>query len=142
MKRYSFVVDTNQYAGNFEREMAYYMTGLELAPLPGGIQWLQDLVTDTVFDDEFHDRYMDYRYGEHGPAAVEIAETPRLKGPQGPPYNSVAIYLREVPPDDVLEVLKRRAYRFAELQQVKGYQIEILGFRLLTETSRTTTKAI
>lgn len=54
MKYYALVVDTDQYAGNFEREMASYCTGLEF---PRGAEYITDEVEnaewweDNTYDD-------------------------------------------------------------------------------------------
>lgn len=122
------VVDTGQYAGNFEREMVAFMTGqvgecqvgqAEAADAREDLQnldWL-DSHTVQVADDNQCER----------PAS--IWRTPAHLLPEGArpyEYNSVAYFVDEAPPRAVLDELIQRAKDFCA-----EHGIVFLGTRLL-----------
>jgi hypothetical protein len=155
-KYYAFVIDTDSYAGNFERQLALYITGVEVEYMHGGMEWLTELAAKEVdelpkeviedvfgrsefgpFDDQLHDVVNDT--GAH--TYVEIFESPGSHSN----YNSVAIYLDEQPDQKLVKLMKQRAKAFLSIKKPKGddgsepEKFKILGFRVLElkSTSRT-----
>ena len=145
-----FVIVTNLYAGNFEREMTAYMTGqlgdcgvggeeAEIARAeldPDVLEWLDDCHLQ-VADDHGNDR----------PCSIWPPVPDAY--PESGVYSAVAVFLNEVPTPDVVAVLKARALRFAEMYRLgtathsqrvfstgqfahfTGEPMSILGFELI-----------
>jgi hypothetical protein len=150
--KYTLAVDTTQYSGNFEREMAFFMTGQQVEYMPGGLDWLEKAVeADPAPDLDI----LDYRHGEHGDTFVTIVETPgtvpdgfrngkKVKMAQS--YQSVGLFLNRKPKTSELEALKERALKFVKLgKMMEGaskYRVEITGFRLLTLKSDESGEAV
>jgi len=198
--QFLFVIDTDKYAGNFERQMCGYVTGqvgecgvgmkeAETArkQIPNIVTKLEEIVTN-VPDDHGCNRpvsifstpgwfnhgmgghfregsetqaLLDYRremqkyyrdqikltrsviVGTGGWTAKgkkesiakyqsKIDEAMALtKVHKYPAYNSVAIYFNKVPDKELIDAMKKRAYKFASKKRIK-----IKKFRLLKEQSK------
>jgi len=121
-----FLVDTNDYAGNFEREMVAFMTGrvgecgagekqaeqaeqaLELHP--DEQDWLETYVTSGPDD-----------HGCSRPASIWASPDDQM--------NTVALLLGAAPPANVVAFLKQRAALFTN--DTPGRALEVVGFRLV-----------
>lgn len=143
------IIDTNKYAGNFEREMCAYCTG-SLGDCGVGSEEADEFEKDGNNSDMFSD-YIAQVPDEHGcfrPANIE--PTPgwvndgmgdnqplnsKTKGwkDKYPAYLSVGIYFEKVPPKGHIELLKQRAFQFA-----KRNNIEIAAFRFIKEETNVT----
>lgn len=128
-----FVIDTNKYAGNFEREMCAHITG-QIGECEVGREFVEDL--SIKFDNvkQVADDSHCYR-----PASIYEDENGV--------YNSVAIYFDSEPTQEQIDFMKERAKNFgqARLGKDKWYKvddIEILGFRLVIEEVTTTSKDV
>jgi hypothetical protein len=154
--QWSFVVDTDQYAGNFERELGAYVIGavddhgdesvahyLEkfdgATPPSKKLTQLSDMRIADPGDDGIHR------------SPVDLAPTPgwsndghgnayRVKGNgkyrfKYPSYQSVAIFLVRKPIEEETALLTKRAQEFEHLTRRKawGSQPKILGCRLVEE---------
>lgn len=152
MNYYALVVDTNMYAGNFEREMTTFCTG---QTFPRGELYLED---DTPHSDWWASNSHDHWDGDEDsyPEACSIWPTPNWfndgygnqtelepgsERPKKsyPAYNSVAMFCSEIPPLDVINAVKERANRFFDKYKEfdkyglkEGEVLEIRGFRLIT----------
>lgn len=148
---FAFVIDTEEYAGNFERQLCAFITGvigecgvgqeeanlfLQSQGLPK-LHPFQDCVTEVA--DE---------HGCHRPVAIwptpgwysSLSER-RLheRDPEtkcSPVYNSVAIFFSEEPSEEQIVLMRERAIAYcAEPQKFSGKflppRITITGFRLL-----------
>lgn len=155
--RWSFVVDTDQYAGNFERQLCAYVIGtvdeygesqaefyldsFESAMGYMGLAALKELSDCRVADPgddgiclapmdlaPTPDRYNEGK-GEHYLAPLGIAY-------QEPAYHSVAIFLQREPTQDEITILTQRAKEFELLPKIKDWDSrpKILGCRLVSET--------
>ncbi|RLF56941.1 MAG: hypothetical protein DRN27_08755 [Thermoplasmata archaeon] len=115
MNYYSFVVDTDSYAGNFEREMTAYVTGV-LGDCEVGLD------ESVLFHDEMDldlDELMYQKPNEQGtlrPCAIENTGIEI--------YGGVAIYFYE-DPCAYLDMLKERSLEYA-----KKNNIQIFSFRV------------
>lgn len=123
-----FVVDTDKYAGNFEREMTAHITGLLGDCGVGG-----EFTEGPIFDENFIDFYSDDN-GCYRPCEIFLGE----KGEN----NSVAIFLSRMPTDAEINFMKTRAYEFPDVYLQKSRmkeflsekgKMKILGFRLIFE---------
>ncbi len=124
-EHYLFIVDTNSYAGNFERDMCAYMTGqVGDCGVGGGCA--------KVYQDEETEEFNNVIHvpDEHGCSRpVTMWDSPNGD------YNSVAIYFDPTHPPtaDQIALLRLRAYRFltASKAEFDSRPTEILGFRLV-----------
>lgn len=141
----AFVVDTDTYAGNFEREMVAFMSGRvgecgvgsedaarAHASLPEAVlKWCETHVTQQP--DE---------HGCYRPASIMV--TPgwhysRGKPRRGEPKRgqsqvclSVAMWLSEEPPQDVMAHLKERAIAYSKDPGEYVKPMTVTGFRMVT----------
>ena len=128
-KRYLFVIDTSEYAGNFSRELCAYVTGMWDNETQGDYE--SDLFHEEVEGNPFED-IVDYEYGEFGtePQCLELSP------PRYDKNNSVGIYMNQRPSDELIELLKERTKKWAK-EGISGYKPKIKGFRLITKTTIT-----
>ncbi len=129
-----FVVDTNSYAGNFERKLCVHLTGWcdqeknfgfkEKSGVKDEIvSWIDDNIAmlpggdgDAVWD---------------SPYQLRITPLSAPRNYRGGQFNSVGIHFHERPPGFIIDFLKERAWEFAPTYT--GDKLKILGFRLVTE---------
>jgi len=143
---YTFAIDTSDYAGNFERCLYAYVTGMPYEYYNRDAERLRELRHEETPCVDYSE-YIEARAGisseEHGIAEFGIEPTPNTKG-----CNTVVFFLSKKPPQEVLDKWKRRAQelidRFPELERAepeifKFTQLpkKILGFRLVTNTVTT-----
>lgn len=147
---WSFVVDTDQYAGNFERELTAYVIGQadEYANVDDYIAMFEE---ECGFD--FEDLY-DTRVSDPGDDGImrapnDLAPTPGWSNDghgghyrvdadhpfKHPAYQSVAIFLSREPTSEELAELVKRATSFSQLSRRREWDDRptILGCRLVKE---------
>jgi len=121
---YIVVIDTNRYAGNFEREMCAFCTGLT-----------GDCGVGVDEKKEFEEAYNDYMFDDMGVwrdkegncrRPVELVEKDSV-------YNSVGILFNSIPNKEQLDIIEKRAREYA-----KRINLEILGIRVLKEETGVT----
>lgn len=219
-KKYIFIIDTDRYAGNFERDMCAYVTGqigdcgvgkefveiyhqevkkgpdfgefVELRPDEHGCYrpckcwptkgWL--LVGDSVVREKDWNqaeadkawqecqaeiyrgylRQLDHvKIGKDGWTEENLAKEKKRcqtdidkvlkeKSPKMMPNNSVAIFFCKKPTDEMVKLMKERAYKFAEAKRAyagkkdisyeKNFELTILGFRLVEEKTSKRSKEV
>lgn len=157
--RFIFVVDTDSYAGNFERELCAHITG-QIGECGVGGNYredIEDLKEDHYDFDlekicEWFDDHVMQVPDEHGcyrPCAIWATPGRTNNGSGGhsditdknpfkwPAYESVAILLDEQPPEDVARFMVIRANTFKEhkTQYSTPKDIKINGCRLVKETT-------
>lgn len=161
--RWSFVVDTDSYAGNFERELSSYVVGQcdEYGEHRGAVylaMYEEDFDGKDPFEDLVESRVDDHGDDQINRAPMALAPTPGYendgagnhraiatgKTPKHPAFNSVAIFLSRKPTDGELKILIQRAKAFAKLPKVKDwdYRPEILSCRLVEERAEIVSHAI
>jgi len=147
---YKFIIDTNSYSGNFERNMCSYMTGAYDDFTMVGAELADTFKNDVISKDILSNiKYVTHPDFEEVETPVLIEKTPnRVNLGNGrivdldsidakkavkiyPAYESVAILFKNNP-IDFIDVLKKRAYSFADENN-----IEILGFRLCLVEEKT-----
>ena len=120
---YAFVIDTDSYAGNFEREMTAHITGI-VGECEIGENFIEELSIN------FEDCVMQVP-DEHGC----YRPTTCFKSPNSNDYNSVAIFFEKKPTIDQIEFMKKRAKTFnqkdREINKFHREEIKILGFRII-----------
>jgi hypothetical protein len=133
-ERWSFVVDTDQYAGNFERQLCAYVIGqVDDYARPMDRPYLQ------LFGEECRLRLEDLsecRVADPGDDGVTRAPWDLAPSPGLPiVYNSVAIFLNRRPTDQELQELIKRTLAFAKLPQFEDFdqRPKIVGCRLVAE---------
>lgn len=142
LSKWMFVIDTDSYAGNFERHMAGYVVG--------GISDGHGDKESEVFDREVPKEIaediqaiIDYPLLEHDgigyTANNAICETPG----EGGKYQSVAIFFEERPTQDQLSFMMERAKKYMAAPKAKdsiaSKPDNLVGFRLIkTAVSRRT----
>jgi hypothetical protein len=128
MGEFVFIIDTDSYAGNFERPLTAYCTG-EIGDCGVGADEAKEFADECTTAQKRISDLIDQRPDEHGcyrPTA--IYETPS--------YQSVAIFLRQRPTEKQLKFLMQRAYKYVGKPPRREWdsKFKILGFRLVEET--------
>lgn len=155
VEKYIFIVDTTEYAGDFEREMCAFCTGV-IGDCEVGREekkkWIEAYGEDKA--DEMYEM-MEQRPDEHGcRRPVSIVPTPgyintgmgkhikekdaKPEDERYPAYQSVAMYFYERPTKEVINMIKERAKLFTKTNDRISREprtLKILGFRLLKETT-------
>ena len=130
--KFIFVIDTTDYAGNFERELCAYVTG-QIGDCGAGHDLREVALEEQPRLDEIFEDTVKQYHDDHGcwrPCQI----WPNKKGK----YNSVAIFFFERPTEEQIEIIKVRAAKF--VKEIKSKYIDmsqikkILGFRLIEST--------
>lgn len=129
--KWVFVVDTNCYAGNFERDMTAYLTGI-IGECEVGKEFAAIYAEETGdVEGSLFEESIDHRPDEHGchrPCSIYGNET-----------NSVAIYFWKKPTKKQINLMKDRLNKFPEKfkslepDYLQKNTIKILGIRLVQE---------
>jgi hypothetical protein len=123
---YFVVIDTNEYAGNFEREMTAFCTG-QTGECGVGRLKAEDYNDEETID---FDGYVTSEPDDHGcyrPCSI-------YNHGDGRGYKSVVIFFEEDPTREQMEVIARRARRFPietgwsklQILQVGVYENEVI----------------
>lgn len=147
---YVFVVDTNSYAGNFERELVAYMTGARGDCRVGKTEakyYEEDMgelgVALTAKLGQYPDDNECYRPATIWPTPNRYndGDGNHFDGPgRFPAYESVAALFDECPTPEEIDLMKRRAQQYCalaaqgEFSDYHKHEIKIKGFRLITQT--------
>jgi len=158
--KYLFVIDTDKYAGNFERPMCAYMTG-QVGDCGVGDEEAKLFAAEEEDQYHFEDLLLHEPddHGCHRPATIwptpgwwndgdgehfhdgEGPETDR----KWPAYLSVGIWMEKRPSAEDVELLKKRAHAFLTIDHgiwKDERQFKIIGFRLVTVTETESGEAI
>ena len=135
---YAFVIDTNAYAGNFEREMTAYLTGIV-----GDCGVGEELIEKLPIDFEDNVQQVADDHGCYRPTTCWME-------PNSKQNNAVAIFFYKKPTTEEIDFMKERVKNFDEVFKTRGRmseftkkepEIEILGFRLI-EFNRSTNETV
>lgn len=147
MIQHVFIVDTDEYSGNFERELCAYMTctigecgvGSEVAQAAAqsGAKDYSDFMEQVPDENGCHrpvaiwttPGWINDGAGNHRPEDMEDAGLP---GGRFPSYQSVLLFFEEELTDEDVENLKTRAHEYAP----QG-PFNIIGFRMGTIETET-----
>jgi hypothetical protein len=115
-ERWAFIIDTDSYAGNFERELAAYCTGATAQCNHGDGEaelFDRDFNCAGGWPDEQKSPFyegVDHRPDDHGNfRPVSIYQRRGLKGSD---YHSLVIFFYKKPTDEQIRILKERAHKF------------------------------
>lgn len=130
-----FVIKTNKYAGNFERQMCAYCTGV-LGECGVGGKEREIFLREAGENDEKFSKsvlLLPHCDGCNRPCSI-----------WGPDYKDVAIFFHERPTDEMIGLMISRAHEYtttwcpqAEFEWNR-HEIEILGLELHKEEVKTT----
>lgn len=139
LKYYVYIIDTDKYAGNFERQLTAWCTGIVGDCKVGEPEKYAYL---RKHPPSLFENYVVQLPDEHGwLRPTTIYPTPGWSNDGNghcvhdtsqpyPAYQSVGIFLDSIPPKDLLEILKQRALSYKPLTNFDT-SFTILGFRLL-----------
>ncbi len=152
MSKFLFVIDTDRYSGNFEREMCAFVTG-QIGECGVGEE-MANAYESAVEDGPDMDNLVAQEMDEHGCARpATIWPTPGWwndgvgahfrdgEGPECkekyPAYQSVGIWLERKPSKEEMEFIKTRARSFLTLEKEdrQDRPTTISGFRLVVQTT-------
>ncbi len=152
--KYIFVIDTDQYAGNFERNICAYCTG-QIGDCKVGKEeadkFLQKYGEKIIFEMEEIIEQRPDEHGIHRPTTIyptpgylnngngkEYKEEEWKEGMEKyPSYQSVAIFFYKKPEKEIVNMIKERAEKFIHQKDKysnKPRTMKILGFRMIKET--------
>ena len=151
--KYDYCIDTDSYAGNFEREMCAYITG-NVGECEVGVEQAVLFTAELGYDlmDEFYGviaQVMD----EHGCARPVCATaTPGTsydtqhagKTHTHLKCNTVSIYFHKMPTQEMLAIMSKRAEVFAK-ERPECYSkdvIKIIGVRMLKKETTVTSEEL
>jgi hypothetical protein len=124
---YVFIIDTDSYSGNFEREMCAYLTGM-VDNSDVGREYTELYEQETGKDPYEVNEHILFMPGEYGERPCTIMPTPG----KWPDYQSVGIFMSRKPTEEEIKILKERANKFQLLEDYKKNETpKILGFRLI-----------
>lgn len=130
---FGFIIKTNSYAGNFERQMCAHLTGC-VGDCEVGEEYVEEKITDEF---EGSLQWVSNDNGCARPTSIHCNE--------GNLYNNVVIYFEHKPTADQIKLMKERLETFpAAMKRHKngtsmGEELEVLGFEL-EEYNRTVKK--
>jgi hypothetical protein len=152
---YWFVIDTNRYAGNFERELCAFVTGRYgdcevgqevaervLSEVSGMLDWTEDAICQIPDENgvcrpvriEQTPGWVQDRDGNCYPEGQVIAHVEPFQWA----YQSVAISFSRPLDEEELGLLMQRAAQF----QDQSYQVTIIGYRIIEERTIQTCIAV
>ena len=151
---YIFVIDTEEYSGNFERDMCAYMTGCvgdcgvgekfaKLFELETGMECLDGVIDQIDDEDDAACRrpcsiWPTPGWVNNGRGADMKVEDSRHLRRTWPAYLSVAIFFEKKPNKKTLGLLMERARNFLTLD---GEPKQITSFRLMKRITKDRTEA-
>ena len=127
-ERYTFIILTDQYTGNFERELCAYCTGV-VGDCGVGEKQRTKFIVD--YSEEKADEIwelLEQRYDEGCARPVSVSS----------PNTALEIYFYDRPTQEVIDMIKERANKF-KLKDFndKPKPLSILGFELKIEITIT-----
>lgn len=130
---YKLIINTNLYAGNFERELTAHCTGI-IGECEVGNEMIEDDIADMFIDSIAS--ISDDR-GWSRPCAIFN---------DNDNYNSVCIFFSEKPTQGQIDIIKSRCLTFNQKMLKRNYfysqyperweQIEFKGFKLIDESTQ------
>jgi len=154
--RYLFIIETDSYAGNFERDMTAWCTGhigdcqvgshyVKLFNSFGYVKWGDDYNSDENHLSEYIECRVCPEDNSHcsRPCTGYYNEEGE--------YNNVCIYFAEEPPQEIIDIIKERAHGFSRTrqkqQELKGQNwnnedIKVFGFKWIKIVEEHETKEI
>ena len=136
---FEVVIDTDSYAGNFERELCAYVTGRWDHETHGGDQAeifeKEVLLSKLELPHDPFEGYITTTLTQDDDCPVEAYQCLEWE-PINRKMNSVGIFFEQEPTPELIELIKERSYKFANEGKIFDYPVtlKIIGFRLLKRT--------
>jgi hypothetical protein len=111
--KYSIVVKTNQYAGNFERELCAHLTGM-VGECEVGHELLEESITE-IFEESIAEVPDDN--GTLRPVSLGSSN-------EGASSQDVVIYFNHEPTKEQVQTIKERLLTFTTYHPVRGLEFE------------------
>jgi hypothetical protein len=123
LAEYVFIIKTSSSTTQIDRDMTAFITGRQgdSGASPECLKAAEEELSE--YAEDWFDNAVSWIPGECGDAICEPWYNNKLKA-----WSSVAIFLSEEPEEDIAELMKIRAIRFAEMTGIK-----ILGFELISQ---------
>lgn len=148
---YAFVIDTEQYAGNFERQLCAYITGhvgecgigeefadiFEEENQKDTIDLFSNIISETDDNGCFRPCaiYPTLGWFNDGQGNHFKDGDKKKSKYKYPAYLSVIIFFSSRPTNEQIKLMKERAYKFIKLKSEKSWndfsKVKITGFRLI-----------
>lgn len=127
-KEYQIVVKTNSYAGNFEREMCAYMTGI-VGECEVGSEFIEEEIS-PLFENSVKSKPDDH--GCYRPIALDKD------------INNFVIFFKKEPTPEQIQIMDERAKLFENERPYRylDKKFKYLGLELAEETTTITRKTI
>ena len=122
---FEVIVFTNKYAGNFERELCAYVTGMWDLETHGEVQ--AAVFNDEVGEPNPFEEYVTVQIDEHGLNSPNCIERDYLGS-----YTGVGIYFNKKPTPALIELIKERAHKFCKDGLIFGNPVEKGELKILT----------
>lgn len=123
---YGFIIDTNEYAGNFEREMCAFATG-QLGECGVGEKdsnlFVKEMGEGLLEEFSYRMVHLPDDHGCSRPCSVWDGNG------KDAVCNSVIIFFSEIPPNNLIKIIKERSEAFTK--RPKSGKFKILGYRML-----------
>ncbi len=131
---YLFIIDTDSYSGNFERELCAYVTGHWDQDTHGRSQ--AEKFTEEEGEPNPFEDYIECCSDEYGRLTPQCLEATPKELHVANHYSSVGVFFNKKPTPELISILKRRSYKFAEQGLIfdRPVELKILGFRLCKYT--------
>ena len=113
MKNYSIVIKTNQYAGNFERELCAHLTGI-VGECEVGSEYIDESIT------EIFEQSIDTPADDNG-TRRPVGLGSQNEGASG---QDVVIYFDSEPTKEQVQIIKERLLTFKPADWVKDLKFE------------------
>lgn len=121
---YILLIHTDSYAGNFERQMCAYMTGItgDCGVGEGEADEFREAMEEKGLDPDMFDGVLCHEADDHGwhrPASIWNAT-----GEDG--YKTVAIFFDSLPSEDETVLLRERAYEYAANKKITVHKLSLV----------------
>lgn len=122
---YILLVHTNKYAGNFERQLCAFMTGItgDCGVGSDEAKRFKEDMEEIGNDPDMFDDCLDSQSDDHGcyrPASIWDADGTG-------DYNTVAIFFRELPTTSEMALLRQRAQQYAEENKITIHKLSMIN---------------
>lgn len=119
--KYSLLINTNKYAGNFERELTAFCTGI-VGECDVGSEFI------SLYEKEENYDFMDIL--EHIPDEDDGCHRPCVCYNLNNKYNSVRVFFNNKPTVEELSIIKRRAKIYCKQNAIKILNYNILIIKI------------
>ncbi|KKL16658.1 hypothetical protein LCGC14_2493370 [marine sediment metagenome] len=130
---FEIIIDTDSYAGNFERELCAYITGHWDEETHGGDQAKE--FDKEVGEPNPFENFITTALTQDDDVPIASYQCVEWE-PVNKKTNSVGIFFEKEPTAELIELIKERSYKFTNKGRIFDHPVtlKIIGFRLLKRT--------